>query len=309
MLNVAVAVIRDTDGRILLTRRRKGTHLEGLWEFPGGKLEPNESIGEALKREILEETGLVILDHRALIGIRHHYPEKSVFLDVHLVTATAGEASGREGQEITWCDLSDIDQYELPAADKPILTSLRLPSLYAISPPSFENETVFLDELRATLDSGVRLVQLRLSGYDNISSIAGNVFDICQSSNAKLMVKDADLAADLGCGLHLRATDLVNLSDRPLPDDQLLAASCHSQEELHRAQQIGVDFVTLSPVLPTASHPEAEPLGWNGFSGLVDSFNLPVFALGGLGADACEDAWRRGAQGVAGIRGLWKTTT
>ena len=72
-----------------------------------------------------------------------------------------------------------------------------------------------------------------------------------------------------------------------------------------RARALGVDFAVLSPVRATPSHPEARPIGWEGFAKLVEPLDLPVFALGGLGPADREAAWAAGAQGVAAIRGLW----
>jgi 8-oxo-dGTP diphosphatase len=309
MLHVTVAVIRDEQGRVLLSRRREGTHLAGLWEFPGGKVEPDETMEQALWREILEETGLEIKAHRPLIGIRHHYPEKSVFLDTHLVTAWTGEAHGREGQEIAWVDRGMLHEYELPEADKPILTALSLPELYSISPPVIESEAGFLHELEKTLAGGIRLVQLRLPGYQEIAPLAEKAMALCERAGATLMVKQPTLARRLGCGLHLRAADLMSLKERPVSLSSLMAVSCHSEEEAMHADRSRADFITLSPVLPTTSHPGAETLGWDRFATIVERVNLPVYALGGLGETELETARSHGAQGVAAIRGLWKSAT
>ena len=87
--------------------------------------------------------------------------------------------------------------------------------------------------------------------------------------------------------------------------NRLLAASCHDAEELVMAAELGVDFVTLSPVNPTASHPDALPLGWERARELIDSVSMPVYLLGGMSAEELPQAFEVGAQGVAGIRGLW----
>jgi 8-oxo-dGTP diphosphatase len=84
-----------------------------------------------------------------------------------------------------------------------------------------------------------------------------------------------------------------------------LAASCHNAEELALAEQMGVDFVTLSPVQPTQTHPDALPLGWEQVAALIDGFSKPVFLLGGVGPAEQQKAWEAGAQGVAGIRAFW----
>ena len=85
----------------------------------------------------------------------------------------------------------------------------------------------------------------------------------------------------------------------------LLAASCHSAEELQMAGEIGVDFATLSPVLPTGSHPDARPLGWEAAAELIAQVNYPVYLLGGMDDSMLEKAFAIGAQGIAGISGLW----
>ncbi|MNR36392.1 hypothetical protein D3C85_1543040 [compost metagenome] len=108
-------------------------------------------------------------------------------------------------------------------------------------------------------------------------------------------------------GWHLTSTQLRKYASngRPFPRERWLAASCHNAEELALAEQMGVDFVTLSPVQPTLTHPEAQPLGWEQASQLLDGFNKPAFLLGGVSADDRQRAWAIGAQGVAGIRAFW----
>src|SRR5690606_37233757 len=86
----------------------------------------------------------------------------------------------------------------------------------------------------------------------------------------------------------------------------LLAASCHDAEGLVIAAERGVDFVTLSPALPSQSHPGAAHLGWERARKLIDSVNMPVYLLGGLGPQELSQAFEAGAQGVAGIRQLWE---
>ncbi|MCY1447251.1 Thiamine-phosphate synthase [compost metagenome] len=110
-------------------------------------------------------------------------------------------------------------------------------------------------------------------------------------------------------GWHLTSEQLRKYapSGRPFPRERLLAASCHSAEELALAAQMGVDFVTLSPVQPTESHPGEPALGWEAATSLIAGFNQPVFLLGGVALQDVERAWQVGAQGVAGIRAFWPT--
>ncbi|MEH6498026.1 MAG: thiamine phosphate synthase [Pseudoalteromonas distincta] len=85
----------------------------------------------------------------------------------------------------------------------------------------------------------------------------------------------------------------------------LLAASCHNAEELQMAHQVGADFVTLSPVMPTRSHPDAAHLGWERAEELIAQATMPVYLLGGMTAGDLDKASAIGAQGIAGISGLW----
>ncbi|MET0616829.1 MAG: thiamine phosphate synthase, partial [Luteibacter sp.] len=121
-----------------------------------------------------------------------------------------------------------------------------------------------------------------------------------------LLNRDIDGALELGegVGVHLSAAQLGEWVHRPLPFGQLVGASCHDAGELAQASRLGCDFATLSPVAPTASHPDAEPMGWPRFARLAEAASLPVYALGGLGPDDVTEARMHAAQGVAGIRGF-----
>ena len=109
------------------------------------------------------------------------------------------------------------------------------------------------------------------------------------------------MAAD---GLHLASRYLTELHQRP-DGWPLVGASCHGAADLARAAELGLDYALLSPVMPTASHPGSQHLGWEDFAALVEEALLPVYALGGLVPGDVERAIRCGAQGVAAIRGLW----
>jgi 8-oxo-dGTP diphosphatase len=106
-------------------------------------------------------------------------------------------------------------------------------------------------------------------------------------------------------GVHLTSLQLTKLSDRPVSSDKWLAASCHNQRELVQAAALGVDFCVLSPVLATASHPQAVPLGWDQFSEHLKHVNMPVYALGGLDRKHIPQAKMAGGQGIAAISALW----
>lgn len=121
-MKVAVAIITDEQNRILITQRPFHAPHGGLWEFPGGKLELNESAEEALLREIKEEVGLNILQHQLLGQINHQYPDKSVQLIVFLVTQFSGKASCLEGQlNMKWIEKDNLSCNDFPEANHRII--------------------------------------------------------------------------------------------------------------------------------------------------------------------------------------------
>jgi 8-oxo-dGTP diphosphatase len=96
----------------------------------------------------------------------------------------------------------------------------------------------------------------------------------------------------------------MSLAQRPhLP---WCGASCHNQQELARAAELGLDYALLSPVQPTDSHPGAPTLGWDAFAKLIEDYSLPVYALGGLAPGDMETAWHHGAHGICMLRGAWQ---
>lgn len=124
---MAVGVLRDPAGRVLITRRHTESHQGGLWEFPGGKLEEGESLTAALARELFEELGVRVLEHRALVDLRHDYGDCRVRLDVHEILRYSGEPQGREGQPMRWVAAVELDGYDFPAANLPIVEALCSP--------------------------------------------------------------------------------------------------------------------------------------------------------------------------------------
>ncbi|MDG1459999.1 MAG: 8-oxo-dGTP diphosphatase MutT [Luminiphilus sp.] len=123
-LHVAVGVLTDVEGRILIARRPAKLHQGGLWEFPGGKVEPGETLERALARELKEELGVIVKTTEPLIEIRHDYGDRKVRLDVHRVLAWLGEAKGMEGQPLAWTLPSALEDFDFPAANVPIVEKL-----------------------------------------------------------------------------------------------------------------------------------------------------------------------------------------
>lgn len=311
-VHVMAAVIERGD-HILIARRPDHVHQGGKWEFPGGKLEQGEEPVRGLRRELQEELGIDLVAASPLIRIAHDYPDKQVLLDVWRVTGFSGEPVGREGQQVRWVTRDALVEFEFPAANVPIVAAARLPDRYVISPDCRQVET-FVAELERTLVSGVTLVQVRTGELPQsqwpelLNEIARlrQRFGTCFLLNSGTAERQGVLQAlpDVFDGLHLTSQDLLAMKERPA-GIRWLAASCHSPEELRVAEALGVDFVTLSPVRATSSHPDAQPLGEQRFAEWVTAARMPVYGLGGLMLQDAELMRNLGAQGVAGISGLW----
>ncbi len=306
-IHVAAAAVEAADGRILVTRRPDHVHQGGLWEFPGGKLEPGEDLRGGLDRELFEEIGIRVQASAPLIRIYHDYGDRRVLLDVHKVSAYAGTPHGREGQPLRWLRPEQMRAEEFPAADRPIITALRLPDRMLITPDPADRERL-LNGLAAALEQGIRVVQLRIKRpIENFPALVATCLELCRAHGASLVVNPLTDAVALpqGVGLHLNSRRLMALAARPAGVEGLVGASCHDAAQLRHAGDLGLDYALLSPVAKTASHPDAAPLGWTRFAELADQAALPVYALGGMGIDDVFTARSHGGQGIAAIRGLW----
>lgn len=311
-LHVVAAVVSDREGRILLSRRPEALHQGGLWEFPGGKREPGEEVSRTLMRELREELGITAREFRPLIGIEYDYPDRKVFLDVWRVSAFSGEAQGLEGQEIRWVESATLKRFAFPAANRPIVDAAMLPASYLITPEPGEPRQwrSFLQQLDTSLSGDIRLVQLRAKALapEEHAALAPHVLERCHSQGCKVLLNgEPELALTLGYdGVHLGSGRLADTSLRPLPEDYLVAASCHNLAELSMASALGCDFAVLGPVCTTASHPGTPAMGWEAFQQHVSRCDIPVYALGGMSRSDYTQAWQHGAQGIAAIRALWQ---
>lgn len=122
-----MGVILNQQDEVLLTRRPNDSHQGGLWEFPGGKCEVDETIDGALRRELREELGIEVLEYSPLLTISHDYGDKQVLLDVNLVRGFSGEPRGCEGQPMRWVPRAALATYAFPAANAAIVEALTAP--------------------------------------------------------------------------------------------------------------------------------------------------------------------------------------
>lgn len=310
-VHVAVAVI-FRGGRVLIARRPDHVHQGGLLEFPGGKVEQNETVQQALVREILEETGLRVplASLTPVIVIRHNYGDKQVCLDVWQTTEAEGEAEGREGQPIDWLAPDALRDEDFPAANRPIIRALNLPARLAIC-GSIASLTEGVSRLRSVIGrADSRLLVLRAPDLTpgDYQQLTANALDVCAEAGVEVIVHGQPSRFDAfpgAAGLHLPWREAERLSERPVPSDRWLGVSCHNAEQIRHAERLEADYVTVGPVLATPSHPGQVGIGWAQFEMLAADATMPVYGLGGL-TPMHEPMCRQcGGQGIAGISYWW----
>jgi 8-oxo-dGTP diphosphatase len=307
LVEVVAAVIERPDGSFLLAQRPAGKVYAGYWEFPGGKVEAGEPLTKALARELHEEIGIdVDIAHPWIVRI-YTYPHAKVRLNFFRVRAWHGEPHGKETQQLAWQHVSTLGVAPLLPANGPVLRALELPFEYAITHAGEIGADEQLSRLDQRLAQGLRLIQVREKGMQAsaLARFAAAVIAKAHAHGAQVLINsDIELAERVGAdGVHLAAAQLSRLDRKP--ELGWCAASCHNAAELARAAELGVDFAVLGPVQATLTHPDALPLGWDGFAAQARGAALPVFALGGVKPSDLETAWRCGAQGIAMVRGSW----
>jgi 8-oxo-dGTP diphosphatase len=310
VMHVMAAVMHDADGRVLLAQRPAGKHLAGLWEFPGGKLEPGEAPLAALARELHEELGITLQRAEPLIRVPCHYVERELLLDTWQTDQWEGAPQSLEGQALQWLLPAQVDPAMLTPADRAILQALRLPHRYPITPAEVrpDQRGIWFERIGQAIEHGAQLVQLRLPLWPRelVRGLAAALLPLARRHGAQLLLNgDIDGALTLGIGVQLKSAQLAALSERPLPLLQLVGASCHDAVHLTHAADIGADFATLSPVAATRSHPQTPPLGWSRFHALTEAAAVPVYALGGMAPSHITQARQCSGQGVAGVREFW----
>ena len=308
MIQVAVGCLIK-DKQVLICQRLARQSFAGQWEFPGGKLEAGETPQQALIREFAEESGLQTTDWQPLISYPWDHGEVQVQLHVFVTEQARGDLHAHEGHAFEWCPLDELDQRAMLVANKGIVRALQLPDRYLIT-GGFHDAQDALQRLKAALSEGIKLVQLRAKGLDKSAYIelAQAMLPLCHGHGAKLLLNaKLDWLADLpqADGIQLASTEIMALTERPIAQDKLLGVSTHNAVELAKALKLKADFVLLSPVKPTSSHPGLPGLGWPRFADMVQAMPVPVFALGGLNDLDRAEAKKQGAQGVAAISGYW----
>ncbi len=330
---VAVAIFLKADGSFLLSSRPEGKPYPGYWEFPGGKIEPGESVRDALVRELIEELNVTISHATPWFTFMMHYTHATVRLHCWRVTAWQGDMRGLEGQAFAWQAAAALTNNALTVMPTlpgcvPIFNALKLPRVYAITNASEIGVDAYLAHLRTTLNkyasntapigefgalNSVPMIQIREKEMLQdvpaaFSTFTREVLAIAREHGAKVLInsasnKDIAFAQTLKAdGVHLTSVQLATLDARP--DFPLVGASIHSRAELEHAAQLKCNFAILGAVNTTSTHPGQAPMGWLAFADTTNATPIPCYALGGLRTSDMAMAIEHGAHGIALQRGF-----
>ena len=121
---ISIAIVQNEHKKLLISRRQKGQHLAGKWEFPGGKVEQGEALEIAMLRELKEEVGLTATQYNLFDSLIFQYDEVHLSLHFYLVTAYQGQAASLEGQQIKWVTAAELSQYDFPKANLTVINKL-----------------------------------------------------------------------------------------------------------------------------------------------------------------------------------------
>lgn len=316
ILDVAAGLILRPDGKLLLGQRPEGKPWAGWWELPGGKLEPGETVLQALTRELDEELGIQVTQATRWVTYVHAYPHTTVRLAFCRVTGWTGEPRGLENQRLEWVDPTRAEIVgELLPATLPPLRWLQLPDTYGISnigtPAGLPG---FLDRLDHALKHGLRLVQFREPGWpdgpaaSSLHDALQQVLRRCRAAGARVLVNSAHPEAwwREADGAHLRAQDAAAREHRPMNQPgYLLGVSVHDTEQMRQARKLEADFAVVGPVAETPTHPGHAGLGWDAFVEINRDAGLPSYAIGGQTPATMPAAREHGAHGIAAIRAVF----
>lgn len=278
--------------RVLVGWRNAEQHQGNKAEFPGGKLELGESAEQACRREVLEEVGIDLLDWYPFEYIQHEYEDVTVHLHVFF-SYVPDALLAQIQQPWQWYSRAELATLNFPKANRGLIQRLLFPQHIKI---------------RTALSELAHLSQGQAMYYRPEQQPDINDLKMLSAPELAKLILNQTLAQQLSleqqgqlAAIHLKQPQLLAIQQGELRVGQRYVAACHDLDSLKHAQSIGCDAALLSPVLATATHPDAVGLGWTTFQSLAEQVDLPVIALGGLKAEDLKIAKQHAAYGIAGI--------
>ena len=302
IIKAVVGVLRNESGKLLIAKRQNHQFMAGFWELPGGKIEGGETTEETIIRELNEELGIKVNALSLHQTMQHTYTDRLVELCIYNVDQYQNTPLGIEGQQIAWVSIQELHNYQLLPTMKAFIDSITLPNKYWITPSSDHQGEAWMKKFDKKMTQDISLIQLRSKTTLDNHFIA-ELHNKCQQHNIKLLINTIDKSFNEPyCdGWHMTTNEMLNLKSRPCADDKILGASTHNLNEALKAQAIGADFVVISPVQATQTHPDTIPIGWDAAAEVVEHLNIPVYFLGGMGPGDLDKTTKLGAQGIAGV--------
>ena len=304
---ICIGIIENQQQQVLVGQRKAGAHLQGYWEFPGGKASPYESFKMALRRELSEELGVRVHSALKLIELQHQYEERHLHFQVFKITQFSGRVNSVEAQALKWVSRSQLRRLKFPEANSAMLDALCMPDNYMIADQDVLKDQLF-SIVRKQLNAGISLIQYRACNENKATYVdhAKQLKQLCAEFDATLIC-NCDLAWAIDADAqwsHLNSQRLREVYRQPSQSQPLgyFSASCHNEEEVAMANEIGVRCILIGSVNNTDSHVNSQAIGWSRFSQLCFMANCPVYALGGMSLNDVQTARAHGAQGIAAIR-------
>ena len=281
---------------VLVGWREAKQHQGNKHEFPGGKVEEGETPLQSCRREIQEEVGIDIELWHPFDFIRHEYED--VIVHLHLFHASVAEAQLAQIQQPwKWYSREQLQQLNFPKANAVILKKLLWPHMIKIS-----SDLADLHQLDKVQMLYWR-VEANAEQAEKLATLLAEQLSQLMINHDLYLLLDEQQQQSIQT-LHLKQAQLNQLSTSDLVIGKRYIAACHDHASTQRAEQLGCEAIFLSPVLPTATHTEVEPLGWITFEKIAKQIQIPVYALGGMNKDDLSLAQSHHAYGIAGIRGI-----
>ena len=309
LIKVSIGIFRDGDKILIAQSKKKGNKI--VWEFPGGKNENKETSEQTLYRELKEELNVVVRKARLIKRFATNIDGSSYELSIFSVVEWEGKCISLEGQVLKWVPISELLNYNMHEPNKKILPSLMLPNKIMITPFLDKDYKVFLENLELLERHEIELLQLRLTHDKSTNKLISKEVKKRSGNKVRIMINGSTSEFDENYfdGIHLPFNLAKKLNVRPVKKKFLFSISCHNIKEIEHADHIDADFVYLSPINQTTSHPNSNFLGWSKASKIAAASSKPVYALGGLSIVDTLRAIENGFQGIAGITTFWNFTS
>lgn len=291
-VNVAIALILHQQ-KILVGWRESHQHQGNKHEFPGGKVESDETPIQACRREVFEEVGLQIETWHPFDLIQHEYDDVVVNLHVFHGTVSA-EQLAEIHEPWAWYARAELLDLNFPKANSSMLKALYWPKRIQISHKLTPLEQLKHDQLlywRADFQPE-QVIEIAQYSIEDLAKLVVNI---------ELWLALGNFQQQAIAAVHLKQDQVMAFTAQNLQREQRYIAACHDLKSAQHAQAIGCDAILLSPVLATQTHPDAEPLGWDAFAAIAQQIEIPIFALGGLKPEDLSQAEQNSAYGIAGI--------